>query len=220
MSAPHGSAYQSEQLEALILVRDGLALLDGDRDDALRKAIEPYLWFRQAVDAFLKNHFEAVCTAACYQDRRSACCSKDGIITFFADHVINALAGGRDHLAAVEHCLRRTNTGTKCTYLTPEGCCWRVRPLVCAMFLCDGAQEMVFQENPEAASRWQELELGAKRFRWPDRPVLFDALELAFIEAGCRSPLMYLNFSPGLIRVKQGAGLPLPAAAERHSQRK
>jgi hypothetical protein len=205
------NAYQREQLEALTLVRGHLRSLASERREDLRGAIAPYLRFRREVDAFLKHHFEALCTTACYQDRRSACCSKDGIITFFADHVINALAGETAPLDALETRLQRENTTAKCLYLTPRGCCWAVRPLVCAMFLCDRAQERVFKENCEAEARWRELLSAAKRFRWPDRPVLFDALELAFIDAGYRSSLMYLNFSPGLLRVKQRAGLPVPA---------
>jgi hypothetical protein len=46
-----------------------------------------------------------------------------------------------------------------------------------------------------------------KSFRWPDRPVLFDQLEQVFMAVGCRSPLMYINTSPGLLRIKQKAGL-------------
>jgi hypothetical protein len=209
------NAYQREQHEALTQVRDHLGGLGHERGKGLQGAIAAYLHFRRAVDLFLKIHFEAVCTTACYQDRRSACCSKDGIITFFADHVVNALVGGTDRLEAMEGCLQRDNATSKCVYLTPKGCCWTVRPLVCAMFLCDRAQETVFGSTPEAASRWEQLQGAAKRFRWPDRPVLFDALELAFIDAGHRSPLMYLNFSPGLMRVKQQAGLTLPAAPDR-----
>ena len=88
--------YQQEQVDALVQIRRHLTTLPQDRRTHLQQAIDPYLYFRRELDLFLDAHFEAVCTAACYQDRRSACCSKDGIITFFADHVINALAGGMD----------------------------------------------------------------------------------------------------------------------------
>jgi hypothetical protein len=206
------NAYQKEQVDALIQVRRHLTTLPEQQLTQLRAAIEPYLYFRRELDLFLNDHFKAVCTTACYQDRRSACCSKDGIITFFADHVINALAGGTDQLGSMERCLLQENTSTKCVYLTARGCCWRVRPLVCAMFLCDSAQAAVFQVNQEAESHWQRLQIAAKHFRWPDRPVLFDALELAFIDAGYHSSLMYLNFSPGLLRIKQRAGLPMPGS--------
>ncbi|MEJ2641066.1 MAG: hypothetical protein P8010_15970 [Desulfosarcinaceae bacterium] len=209
------NAYQIEQFDALVQVRRHLATLADEPLRRLNQAIAPYLYFRRELDAFLKAHFEAVCTMACYQDRRSACCSKDGIITFFADHVINALAGGTDRLGAMERRLQRENPGAKCVYLTARGCCWSVRPLVCAMFLCDSAQASVFKADTDAESQWRRLQTAAKRFRWPDRPVLFDALELAFIDAGHRSSLMYLNFSPGLLRIKQSAGLPTPASMGR-----
>jgi hypothetical protein len=210
------NAYQQEQFDALAQIRRYLTTQPQDRRTHLQRAIAPYLYFRRELDLFLDTHFDAVCTAACYQDRRSACCSKDGIITFFADHVINALAGGTDRLEVLQSRLQRENSSTKCVYLTDRGCCWFVRPLVCAMFLCDHAQEAVFQANADAdadangdaASQWRRFQTAAKRFRWPDRPVLFDALERAFIDAGYRSALMYLNFSPGLLRIKQRAGLP------------
>lgn len=209
------NAYQKEQVDALVQVRRHLTTLPEEQLTHLQHAIEPYLYFRRELDNFLEAHFEAVCTAACYQDRRSACCSKDGIITFFADHVINALAGGTDQLGSMERRLTDENTSAKCVYLTARGCCWFMRPLVCAMFLCDSAQAAVFQANKDAESQWRRLQTASKRFRWPDRPVLFDALELAFIDAGYRSSLMYLNFSPGLLRIKRRAGLPTPASLSR-----
>jgi hypothetical protein len=205
------NAYQQEQADALVQVRRHLKALPEEQLSLLRQAIDPYLYFRRELDNFLKVHFEAVCTAACYQDRRSACCSKDGIITFFADHVINALAGGTDRLGTMEKRLQRENASVKCVYLTDRGCSWSVRPLVCAIFLCDSARAAVFKADPEAERQWRRFETAAKRFRWPDRPVLFDTLELAFIDAGYHSPLMYLNYSPGLLRIKHKAGLPKPA---------
>ncbi|CAB1071247.1 hypothetical protein D1AOALGA4SA_1164 [Olavius algarvensis Delta 1 endosymbiont] len=51
------------------------------------------------------------------------------------------------------------------------------------------------------------LEAERQHFTWPDRPVLFDDLESYFLKTGCRSPLMYLHNSPGLLRIKQKAGL-------------
>jgi hypothetical protein len=201
--------YQKEQFQALIMVGDHLRTLDADRRSGLHQAIEPYAYFRTEVDGFLKAHVDALCTTTCYQAQRSTCCSKDGIITFFADHVVNALNSSADQLEALKARLQRTNDSGKCVYLTPQGCCWHVRPLVCAMFLCDRAQETVFQLQPKLKLEWQRLQMAAKRFRWPERPVLFDALEIAFIDAGYTSPLMYLNFSPGLLRIKQSAGLPV-----------
>jgi hypothetical protein len=75
------------------------------------------------------------------------------------------------------------------------------------MFLCDGAQQKAFADKSDARARWGELNNRARSFRWPDQPVLFDSIEINFMAAGCSSPLMYLNSSPGLLSVKRKAGL-------------
>jgi hypothetical protein len=75
------------------------------------------------------------------------------------------------------------------------------------MFLCGPAKAKVFSEHREAQAEWLDLERRRKEFTWPDRPVLFDAIETYFIAAGCSSSLMYLHNSPGLLRVKRKAGI-------------
>jgi hypothetical protein len=75
------------------------------------------------------------------------------------------------------------------------------------MFLCEDVQVTAFRENGEAAQQWEEFKRCAKKFRWPDRPVLFDQLEKQSIAAGVDSPLMYLHSSPGLLDIKRKAGL-------------
>jgi len=199
--------YQQEQLEALVIVRRGLARMDESRRSALKDEIKAYDDFRQAVDDFLQRHFSGICTRLCYQSRTSACCSKDGIITFFADAVVNALRATSKQLDRMEAALQRVNNGHRCVYLSDEGCIWAVRPVVCAMFLCDRAMETAFEDNPQAAEQWQELRRLEKTFKWPDRPVLFDHLEKVFLDMGYRSSLMHLSLSPGLLMVKKKAGL-------------
>lgn len=199
--------YQQEQLEALDIVRRGLARMDESQRSALRNEIRAYDHFRQVVNAFLQRHFSGVCTRLCYQSRTSACCSKDGIITFFADAVVNALHATPVQLDRMEEALQQVNSGHRCVYLTENGCIWAVRPVVCAMFLCDRAMETVFGDSPQAEGQWTELRRQEKTFKWPDRPVLFDHLEKVFLDMGCRSSLMHLNFSPGLLMVKKKAGL-------------
>jgi hypothetical protein len=199
--------YQQEQIEALRIVRKGLARMDESRRSALEDEIKAYDDFRQAVDAFLQRHFSGICTRLCYQSRTSACCSKDGIITFFADAVVNALRATSKQLDRMEAVLQRVNNGHRCVYLSDEGCIWAVRPVVCAMFLCDRAMETAFEDNPQAAEQWQELRRLEKTFKWPDRPVLFDHLEKVFLDMGYRSSLMHLSLSPGLLMVKKKAGL-------------
>ena len=164
-----------------------------------------YLKFRQEVEEFLTTHFSEVCIQKCYQSRLSACCSREGIITFFADVVINYLASKGSDYDNLEAVLNKPNEGFKCVYLSDDGCLWHLKPIVCQMYLCNRSKEQVFGLHPQLKEEWELLEEKRKRFTWPDRPVLFDKLESHFIKAGCRSPLMYLHNSPGLLRVKNKA---------------
>jgi hypothetical protein len=199
--------YQQEQLQALTVVRQGLRQLNSARRRELRDAIGDYLQFRQTVDEYLTRYFSDVCTQTCYRSRTSACCSKDGIIVFFADVVVNALQSTPARLDRLEAALQRVNPGHRCIYLHADGCMWILRPVVCAMFLCDRATQAVFADEPEALNAWAELRKQARLYKWPDRPVLFDDLEKVFIDLGYHSTLMHLNFSPGLLNVKKKAGL-------------
>jgi hypothetical protein len=202
--------YQHEQLEALELSISYLNGLTPKARAELNASIEPYLDFRVEVDAFLKMNFSRHCTHSCYTTQTSACCSRDGIITFWADVLINATASDRRQMERLQHAIGNPFNRQKCIYLGPDGCLWRVRPLVCAMFVCDDALAMVFEGNSKAECHWEGFKHQAKGFRWPDRPVLFDQLEKRCIAAGVDSPLMYLHSSPGLLRIKRKAGLTLP----------
>jgi hypothetical protein len=204
------NAYHLEQRQTLDLIRRHLARVPGDRDRLLER-IRPYRAFREEVAGFLVRHFQDLCTEKCFRSRLSACCSREGIITFFADTAVNVLISDEaalDELAAV---LDRPNEGVKCVYLGDGGCLWRIKPIVCEMFLCDAALSAAFDGDPAAADAWASLKEKRKGFTWPDRPVIFDELEAHFMAAGHTSPLMYLHNSPGLLRVKQKAGLPVPA---------
>ncbi|MBW2174188.1 MAG: hypothetical protein JRF64_06010, partial [Deltaproteobacteria bacterium] len=92
--------------------------------------------------------------------------------------------------------------GLKCVYLGKMGCLWRIKPIVCEMFLCEHARNSVFDNEPNARKQWKRLRRREKRYTWPNRPVLFDDLEAYFIRAGYSSNLMYFHNSPGLLRVK------------------
>lgn len=199
--------YQFEQLEALSLVRMHLKVQPRGERDKLRQSAADYLEFRRRVDRFLETYFGSVCDQTCYQSRLSACCSREGIITFFADVVINQLFSAEAEIDGLANALREDTSGFKCVYLGPAGCRWRIKPIVCQMFLCEPAKAKVFRQHPPAESEWLELERQRKKFTWPDRPVLFDVLEKYFIAMGCSSPLMYMHQSPGLLRVKQKAGI-------------
>lgn len=185
------------------MVRRHLATLGSQKIQDLKTKLRDYLEFRRKVDVLLNAHFKEICNQTCYRSRLSACCSREGIITFFADVVINALHASTAEIETMLKVLQRPNTGFKCVYLGDQGCMWRVKPIVCEMFLCERAQHRVFTEKPALQVQWEELNRRKKRFTWPDRPVLFDDLEKYFMDAGHRSPLMYLHNSPGLLRVKR-----------------
>ena len=83
------SSYQVEQLEALARVRLHLAALPRGERETLCVLAADYLAFRRRVDDFQDRNFGSVCDRTCYQSQLSACCSREGIVTFFADMVIN-----------------------------------------------------------------------------------------------------------------------------------
>jgi len=199
------SSYNQEQSDALDMVQRYVAGLGEAEKADLVGSLDDYLRFRQSVDDFLQTHFGSVCSQACYQSRLSACCSREGIVTFFADVVINVLVSTPQEIDRLAETLRQDDNALKCIYLGRHGCLWRLKPIVCAMFLCDRAENGVFRDRPALRRQWEAYREHKKRFTWPDRPVLFDDLESIFIADGCTSPLMYLHNSPGLIRVKQEA---------------
>lgn len=201
------NSYQQEQLDALTQVGIYYASISPAERSRLKSEIKPYLIFRRRVDQFLERHFKAYCTQSCFENRMSACCSKDGIITFWADVVINACLSDESQLSDLNEAVQKPYFTHKCVYLGPRGCLWQVRPLVCAMFLCDQVQDKVFEDKPEARKEWDDFKCLAKGYRWPDKVVLFDHIEQTCMAAGYNSPLMYLNNSPGLLRVKRKAGL-------------
>lgn len=199
--------YQKEHFDAFRRVHEILKQSPVAEIEALKTKCLPYLDFRKEVDGFLREHFHSICTEKCYQSRLSACCSREGIIAYFADIVINSIFSDDRETNDITFRLCQTNTGFKCIYLTGNGCLWRVKPIVCEMFLCDQAEDGAFHEKPDVKRRWDEYKQRSKGFTWPDRPVLFDDIEVFFMEKGCMSSLMYLNNSPGLLRIKKTAGL-------------
>ena len=197
--------YHQEQIETLLMVKRQLDGMSATDHQAMRTAVADYLMFRRQVDEFLAHHFSKICTRTCYQSRISACCSREGIVTFFADIVVNLLVSTPSDVDKLQVVLSKPNDGFKCVYLSENGCMWQLKPIVCQMYLCDRSKAQVFGNTPKLEADWKLLEQKRKRFTWPDRPVLFDDLETYFMNSGCRSPLMYLHNSPGLLRVKQRA---------------
>ncbi|MBI9077784.1 MAG: hypothetical protein JEZ02_20460 [Desulfatibacillum sp.] len=200
------SSYNEEQANALAMARNYFAG-PGNRRQALAESLAPYLAFRQATDRFLEDHFADLCTVKCYQGNLSACCSREGIVAFFADVVINAAVSSEENLDRIAAVLARPNTGVKCVFLTPQGCLWKVKPIVCQMFVCNPAKNEIFEKDPALKEQWENLKKQEKTFTWPDKPVLFDDLETLFMDQGLQSPLMYCHNSPGLLMVKKKAGL-------------
>jgi len=195
--------YQLEHWETFSLVKTQLSVVSATEKDRLKAMISDYLSFRDDITAFLSDYFGDVCTRKCYESRLSACCSREGIIAFFADMAVNVLVSSDEEIALLLAVLRKPNTGFKCIYLGEKGCMWRIKPIVCEMFLCDTAESEVFGKRPEGRALWEELKKRKQQYLWPDRPVLFDMLEQYFIDAGYFSPLMYFHNSPGLLRVKR-----------------
>jgi hypothetical protein len=209
------STYQQEQLEALEMVRSHLHSMPASDRRLLADMTVDYRVYRQEVNVFLKSYLADVCTQKCYQSRLSACCSKEGIITFFADMVINTLVSSSEQIRALIQALQMPNRGYKCIYLGPDGCRWQLKPIVCELFICEPAQKQVFDPAPAIRKEWEALTLKKKQFTWPDKPVIFDSIETLFIKAGYSSPLMYMHNSPGLLRVKQRAGLKQPESIQK-----
>jgi hypothetical protein len=201
------SAYQKEQLAAFQMVRAHLKAMPASNRQLLTDLTAEYRAYRQDVNAFLTTHLARVCTQRCYQSRLSACCSKEGVITFFADVAINVLVSSEDCIGSLIQALQIPNRGYKCVYLGSDGCRWQLKPIVCEMFICESAQKQVLDSSAAVRQEWEALKQMKKQFTWPDRPVLFDTIEALFINAGCSSPLMYMHNSPGLLRVKQRAQL-------------
>ncbi len=195
--------YNREQSEAFAMVGRHLKICSTSELARLRTRIANYVSFREEVDYFLGHHFSSICTQKCFQDDYSACCNREGITTFFADVVINVLMSSDEEVERLLRILSRPNLGLKCVYLGNSGCLWRIKPIVCEMFLCEYARNITFDRHPNAQRQWERLRRREKRYTWPSRPVLFDELEGYFIRAGYTSRLMYFYNSPGLLRVKR-----------------
>ena len=163
--------------------------------------------FRESLDRFQSEHFGPICRASCYDTGMSACCGFESIFTFFADMVIECLFSSMEEQAAILDVLRKPNRTKRCVYLGDKGCIWRIRPISCAMFVCEDTDNAAFENRPEAKAGWREYRRREREFTYPDRPILFDELEKYFRKLGVESVHMYFHRSPGLMRLKQLNGL-------------
>lgn len=196
------SPYNQQQRDAILMVRNYLLCLPPSQLGWLKQRIRSYLKFRKVVASFQEEHFADICSQKCFTSRTSACCGREGIITFFADVVINVLLSTEHEIDKILEALEKDTGGFNCVYLNEGGCLWRCKPIVCEMFLCEHAKNSVLADNENLTSEWQVLRQRERRYTWPTRPVLFDELEDLFLRAGFDSPLMYLHKSPGLLRLK------------------
>jgi hypothetical protein len=199
--------YRDEQMQNQAIVQKFLHARGEAEVALIRDLSQDYLRFRKEVARFQTRYLQSYCNASCFQQQRSACCNKDGIITFFADLVVNAVVSTSREMAALMGCLQHPRNDMKCLYLGSQGCRWRIKPIVCEMFVCERVKQKAIDASSQASGMWRELEKRALSFRWPDQVVLFDQIESRFLAAGVRSSLMYLHNSPGLIRIKKNAGL-------------
>ncbi len=204
---PTMSEYNEQQTEAILMVRRHLEVIPASQLRWLKQRIGSYLAFRADVDRFQKEHFGDICSQKCFTSRTSACCGREGIATFFADVVVNVLLTTDKEIDRLLVTLAQDQGGFNCVYLNETGCLWRLKPIVCAMFLCDHAKQHVLHNSGSLNSQWERLRQQERHYTWPTRPVLFDELESFFLEAGFESPLMYLHRSPGLLRLKAKHGL-------------
>ncbi len=197
------SEYNRQQMEAFLTARRYLEGISPSVTGRIKGWVQAYLKFRSEVAQFQKQHFSAICASKCFTHQTSACCGREGIATFFADVVIDVLFSSDREIDAMLETLSQDSGGFKCVYLKEQGCLWRLKPIVCEMFLCKHAKESVLEGNQALGAQWERLRRRERRYTWPSRPVLFDRLEDLFIQAGLRSPLMYFHLSPGLLRVKK-----------------
>lgn len=201
------SEYNRDQWTSFTAIREAMESLSKDRLALLSTAVKPYLAFRQKLAAFHEKFFAPLCTPLCFTTDQSACCGFESIFTFFADQVITYLVSEPHERERLFQALLRPFRPDRCVYLGPKGCVWTLPPISCAMFYCDEVKGRVFTEHPEAHDTWQALRAEEKAFTYPDRPVLFDAIENLFRAVGVDSPHMYFHKSPGLLRIKKKAGL-------------
>jgi len=200
------SEYNQQQKDAILMVRQHLSHLPASKLRWLKQRIKSYVQFRKAVNSFQEEHFSDICSQKCFSSRTSGCCGREGIITFFADVVINVLLSTDKQIDTLLKILERDTGGFNCVYLNENGCTWLCKPIVCEMFLCEAAKNSVLADSESLASQWALFRRRERMYTWPTRSVLFDEFEGFFLNGGFDSPLMYLHKSPGLLRLKAKRG--------------
>jgi len=122
------NAYQAEQIATFELIRLHLPELKEKLHRTHADPLKAYLSFRQETDRYLDQYFTGICSLTCYQNLHSACCSRDGIITFFGDMVINTLYSSDPALDRMALRLQSPHRGNKYLYLDPDVSSQQPRP--------------------------------------------------------------------------------------------
>ncbi|MCX7823223.1 MAG: hypothetical protein N2260_07265 [Syntrophobacterales bacterium] len=196
------SYYHKTQMEAIRIAFEVCEQLDDKSKDYLREMASSYMEFRNELKEFNNKYFYNYCKKSCFETAKSACCSYESIIVFFADEVINYLFGGDKDFPVILKKLQSVKPSQHCVYLGSGGCLWTIIPISCAMFFCNDAKDKIFNSSSQAQAIWNSLLEREKLFTWPDRPVLFDSIEEFFIQRGVSTDHMYCHKSPGLLRLK------------------
>lgn len=206
MSSSGFGDYNREQRASFEAIRSACEGLPAVEMEALRMSMLPYLRFREELESFQAERFGDACRSACFDTGLSACCGFESIYTFFADQAISWLFSSEEERSALLRAVEHPNRTRHCVYLGADGCLWKIRPVSCAMFLCDRVRQEVFGKRPGTLRLWEDLQRREKDFTRPDKPVLFDDVEKVFMFLGVDSPHMYCHKSPGLLRMKAKAG--------------
>lgn len=199
--------YNLEQYDAYITIKsffDSASSVDVAELDGM---IAPYLEFRAETSEFLERSCAEVCGDICFRTGLSDCCMHEGIITFFADWIVNWLVSSKDEIDVLVKALFEPFRNDKCVYLGEKGCLWRIKPLNCETFVCKQARSEIFAKDFEAEHVYDEMLVKKKTFSYPDRPVLFDTIEKFFMKKGVDSELMYYHKGAGLMMIKRNAGV-------------
>lgn len=199
--------YNLEQFDAYMTVKAFFDKASDDEVACLRQMVSSYLDFRAEASEFLTISCAEVCGDICFKTGLSDCCMHEGIITFFADWIVNWLVSSKEETDVLLKALYEPFRDDKCVYLGPLGCLWKIKPLNCETFVCKQARADIFMKNPEAEQVYEEMLKKKKTFSFPDRPVLFDAIEKFFMDRGVDSETMYFHKGAGLLLIKQKAGV-------------
>ena len=82
--------------------------------------------------------------------------------------VVKALQPIVDEINNLEDRLKVDPGGFKCIFLTDKGCLWKLKPIVCEMFLCDHAKNMLTKADARIMDEWNELGIPYSHLETPN----------------------------------------------------